>query len=1430
MNKSMKRFLSFMMTIAVVATTVFGPDVTTALAASSSKAVKSVTLKIGSSNVTKKAKTMYVGSSATIKVTVNPSSAKKSVAFKSSNTKVATVTKAGKVSAKKAGSAKITATVTGKNGKKTITYTTIKVKNVEVKSVKLNKTNVTLNKGDKTTLKATVAPSNATVKTVKWSTSDSDVATVKNGVVTAVGKGTATIVAKSGTKSAKCTVVVTNTAEVTGIKLDVTEFPLYVKATQQLTATVEPSTAANKTVKWLSSNDEVASVSPQGLVTGNSEGTAVITATTEDGSYSASATVTVTIDTSNNVANLSISVANSMANYENTVLTGTNADIKVLVTNSVGKPLGNTSVTLTIDPQYGNASNVFGITGDNNNYTSAKVTTDANGYADFTIGEKGGYTYTSTDLKYQSYKLVATATGSNLSTESTLSFACIDLSGVEVLNNRYVSLNDIEPGENATKWDGIAGTYSTNGARTEEYVDSQKVSTKDEEGKYVDDHRVYVSATPYIVLPAKNAQTEINNYYNDNFKKESSEYLVYNDETNEDTTTWIKGVPAGLQWATLVFSDIVLSEYTILRINTYDSVSGALIKTYTMDNTNLNKNFGYQIPIQEDTAVDVEVALISEGQVNDDSNDGFVIDHVEGLYKTDLYKNSERVELDSTVTWSASNTYYSEYIELSLNDASKYITDSKYLSEKYKYSYSVPAFPNTGDAVIKVVDANDKLVSYFLYPTENQWQNEDGTIYPTNTDKKNITLNGKYLNKNDISLPSKYKEAVKASEEEINNVVGTVTQEGNVAIVDSEKAGRTNLMATVNIPGVTTEQLNDTNGKVLYTSVQWAPIPDIEKVEEGDNFYALASQYVTVKAQLYDKNGKNVVTTQSKNVKFTLDGEELKNPVHDVLDNNKDVTIQMKETLTNEKGQATIRFSANSSKGHVYHLSAECEGYHVKLLVGKAETESELANIYWITPGLSFTDKITKSESKDETAQIGTTTTTLDNTQEVAAIDSRKVGNHWIFGYQVVGDLDDNDDTTKKEVAKISNINVLMSKSDDTGMTMATSTEDSRLANGSALVYTEKVGSSKLIGEIASDSYVDNGSNVLFTIVDELGEKVGDYVNVGEEAPTVTAKLILTISWKESGKEASIIYPQGELLSSEESSYAYIKVVDKFGNPIDGEEVEYAITGINATNGKVKATTKNGGLVKIELPAPGKGVDPQTGSTITAVVDGTTYNGRTIYYKDVTEVGFALVGAALDATNTENPQVKLTFSSTVNKALLKKEMFSITKGSSADKTLVNYEIEKAEVGGNGNVVILTIKSKDKAIVDETGKVTVNVKSYDESTDGIEYKLVDAFGRIISSSYTTASFYPKTTYTLTATNSSDNKTVTVVLKDSLGNTVEGEQVYAYSAALSVIGGNGVKAVKTNSKGEAVFNITPEENKTSVYFFCNGASAEASVSSK
>jgi prepilin-type N-terminal cleavage/methylation domain-containing protein len=158
---------------------------------------------------------------------------------------------------------------------------------VPVTGVSLDSAGFSLNVGESRTLTATVAPAAATNKYVTWSSDNSSVATVVNGVVTGVGAGQATITVTTadGGKTAACVVTVSNggSVPVTGISLNhTTDIFLVIGETKQLTAVFTPSDATNKNVTWNSTDPAVATVDVNGLVSAISAGRTIITVTTAD--------------------------------------------------------------------------------------------------------------------------------------------------------------------------------------------------------------------------------------------------------------------------------------------------------------------------------------------------------------------------------------------------------------------------------------------------------------------------------------------------------------------------------------------------------------------------------------------------------------------------------------------------------------------------------------------------------------------------------------------------------------------------------------------------------------------------------------------------------------------------------------------------------------------------------------------------------------------------------------------------------------------------------------------------------------------------------------------------------------------------------------------------------------------------------------------
>ena len=165
---------------------------------------------------------------------------------------------------------------------------------VHVTGITLNRTTMTLEKGKYSTLVATLSPEDATNTNVLWKSSNTSVATVNvYGRVTAVETGTATITATTVDGGFTATCEVTVAIPVTGISLNKTETRLTVGDTEILSATIVPNNATNKNITWSSSNTSVATVNSNGKVTAIAAGSALITAKSVDGGYSATCRVTV---------------------------------------------------------------------------------------------------------------------------------------------------------------------------------------------------------------------------------------------------------------------------------------------------------------------------------------------------------------------------------------------------------------------------------------------------------------------------------------------------------------------------------------------------------------------------------------------------------------------------------------------------------------------------------------------------------------------------------------------------------------------------------------------------------------------------------------------------------------------------------------------------------------------------------------------------------------------------------------------------------------------------------------------------------------------------------------------------------------------------------------------------------------------------------
>lgn len=263
--------------------------------------------------------TVNKGESKKIAAKIIPGDSDDSLSFESLDESTATVDSEGNVTGVKKGTASIK--VSAGSVTKYVEVTVY----VPVTGVTLNKDKATLNRGETVRLEATINPEDASDRSVTWESDNPKVASVDgNGLVTALKKGTATITASAGGKSASF--VVTVMVPITSFELkEGQDNALIVKnKTLELVTMIKPGadeTTDNTMVTWESSNEEVATVDENGVVTGLKEGTAVITGTLENG-MSVHSNVTVKIIPLIDIA---------MANDKVDLLKGESANLRIVL-------------------------------------------------------------------------------------------------------------------------------------------------------------------------------------------------------------------------------------------------------------------------------------------------------------------------------------------------------------------------------------------------------------------------------------------------------------------------------------------------------------------------------------------------------------------------------------------------------------------------------------------------------------------------------------------------------------------------------------------------------------------------------------------------------------------------------------------------------------------------------------------------------------------------------------------------------------------------------------------------------------------------------------------------------------------------------------------------------------------------------------------
>ncbi|MDD3187338.1 MAG: Ig-like domain-containing protein [Bacilli bacterium] len=229
---------------------------------------------------------MLVGESSILVIKYNPSNTTNKTTYWSSSDNSIVEVIDGNIYARKEGTATITATSLGKSSMSNITVKKSGNDTITLSSIKLNKTNITLNVGDTTVMQYTVLPINASTSDLSWTTSNDKVFTVSNGKVTAKGVGVATLsVVSSNGKGATATITVlenTILADTVYLNYD-SDIYLNVGDTKQLRATIIPLDTTNQSLTWISSNSSSVTISSSGLIKAIGYGKSTVAVITSNG-------------------------------------------------------------------------------------------------------------------------------------------------------------------------------------------------------------------------------------------------------------------------------------------------------------------------------------------------------------------------------------------------------------------------------------------------------------------------------------------------------------------------------------------------------------------------------------------------------------------------------------------------------------------------------------------------------------------------------------------------------------------------------------------------------------------------------------------------------------------------------------------------------------------------------------------------------------------------------------------------------------------------------------------------------------------------------------------------------------------------------------------------------------------------------------------
>ena len=227
------------------------------------------------------------------------------------------------------------------------------VPDVEVEKIELSLDKTTINKGERIKLKVSISPSDAVDKTLKYTSSNTEVASISSdGYILGLSSGSAKITAKAN-NGVTSSITINVYSPVTDVLIGVQNCTVQVEGKYKINASVLPNDANNKDINYKSENEEIAIVDENGNVTGISEGNTNIIVSSEEGNITKKVQVTVIrklaegeilIDESLEVNGNEITGLENSNNTVDKILSKIQTNYRVEVYNSSGQKIEGTSL------------------------------------------------------------------------------------------------------------------------------------------------------------------------------------------------------------------------------------------------------------------------------------------------------------------------------------------------------------------------------------------------------------------------------------------------------------------------------------------------------------------------------------------------------------------------------------------------------------------------------------------------------------------------------------------------------------------------------------------------------------------------------------------------------------------------------------------------------------------------------------------------------------------------------------------------------------------------------------------------------------------------------------------------------------------------------------------------------------------------------